>query len=55
MGTDKNLETILKKISALGKDELPPVEEKIVSPPSRIIILKHIVSIEELGIDEEYN
>lgn len=45
MGTDKNLETILKKVEALGKDELPPIEEKIVVAPSRIIILKHIVSI----------
>ena len=24
-------------------------------PPSKVIVLKHIVTIEELSIDEEYN
>ena len=54
MGTDKNLETILKKVATLGPEELPFVEERIICPPSKIVVLKHIVSIEELGIDEEY-
>jgi splicing factor U2AF subunit len=45
MGTDRNLETILKKVASLGNPDLPLIEEKIVCPPSTIIILKHIVSI----------
>ena len=27
-------------------------EERLVHPPSRVVILKHIVTIEELAIDE---
>ena len=45
MGTDKNMDTIIRKIATLGKEELPPVEERIIAPPSKIVVLKHIVSI----------
>ena len=31
------------------------IEERLVHPPSKVIVLKHIVTIEELSIDEEYN
>lgn len=24
-------------------------------PPSRVVVLKHVVTVEELAIDEEYN
>ena len=27
----------------------------MVHPPSKVIVLKHIVTIEELSIDEEYD
>ena len=30
------------------------IEERLVCPPSKIIVLKYIVTIEELAIDEEY-
>lgn len=54
MGTDKNVETILKKVATLGPEVLPTIQQRIVSPPSKIIVLKYIVSIEELAIDEEF-
>jgi splicing factor U2AF subunit len=54
MGTDRNLESILKRVAGMGPEELPFIEERIVCPPSKIVMLKYIVSIEELAIDEEY-
>ena len=33
----------------------PRIEERLVFPPSRVVVLKHIVTVEELAIDEEYN
>lgn len=54
-GSDGNIDTILKKVEAMGGFSEPPiVEERLVYPPSKVIILKHIVTIEELSIDEEY-
>ena len=35
--------------------EPPRIEERLVFPPSRVVVLKHIVTVEELAIDEEYN
>ena len=29
-------------------------EERLFYAPSKVVVLKHIVTIEELGIDEEY-
>lgn len=46
MGTDRNMDTILKKVAALGSTNIPPIEERIVCPPSKIVVLKYIVSIE---------
>ncbi len=55
-GTDGNIDTIMRKVLALGGFTEPPkVEERLVYPPSRVVVLKHVVTVEELGIDEEYN
>lgn len=40
----------------MGGFTVPPkVEERLVYPPSRVVVLKHVVTVEELAIDEEYN
>ena len=55
-GSDGNIDTILKKVEAMGGFSEPlQIEERLVHPPSKVIVLKHIVTIEELSIDEEYN
>ena len=58
-GSDSNIDTILRKVEAMGgfNDPENPIvpEERLVCPPGKVIILKHIVTIEELAIDEEYN
>ena len=55
-GSDGNIDTIIRKVEAMGgfSDSLT-IEERLVYPPSKVIVLKHIVTIEELAIDEEYN
>jgi splicing factor U2AF subunit len=58
LGNDGDLDNILKKIAAIGAEngiEAHIFEERIICPPSRVLILKHIVTLEELSIDEEYN
>lgn len=55
-GSDGNIDTILRKVQAMGGFVEPPkIEERLVIPPSRVVVLKHIVTVEELAIDEEYN
>jgi hypothetical protein len=55
-GSDGNIDTILRKVQAMGGfTESPVIEERLVSPPSRVVVLKHVVTVEELAIDEEYN
>lgn len=57
MGSDGDIDGVLKKVEAIGVQNgvvLPVIEERIICPPSRVLILKHIVTLEELSIDEEY-
>lgn len=46
-GSDGNIDTILKKVRAMGNFEESGlrVEEKIICPPSRVLVLKHVVTI----------
>ena len=56
LGSDGNIDTIIRKVEAMGGfSESLLIEERLISPPSKVIILKHIVTVEELAIDEEYN
>ena len=55
LGADGDLDGILKQISALVPQEEIAVTERIICPVSRVLILKHIVTLEELGIDEEFD
>ena len=55
-GSDGNIDTIIRKVEAMGGFAEPlQIEERLVHPPSKVIALKHIVTIEELSIDEEYD
>lgn len=57
LGSDGDVDNILKRIAALGSEngtQPLTIEERIICPPSRVLILKHIVTLEELSIDEEY-
>lgn len=57
MGSDADIDNILRKVEAIGKQNgviLPVIEERIICPPSRVLVLKHIVTLDELSIDEEY-
>lgn len=51
-GSDGNIDTILRKVAAMGGFEEPPkIEERLVCPPSRVLVLRNSVTVEELGID----
>lgn len=54
VGNDGDMDGILKQVSAVALEEDIKVLERIICPPSRILMLKHMVTLEELGIDEEY-
>ena len=47
-GSDQHIETILKKVQAMGgyEDNDLVYEERMFPAPSKVVVLKHIVTIE---------
>lgn len=44
-GADGDLDGILKQVAAMGPEEELKITEKIIYPPSKVLILKHIVAL----------